>query len=130
MRILAASLAFLLAIASVAYAEDEPGVSRREQQKAYPPLKVELSLGNQTITEQKFQDAARRAFSRRHWNVIEVKGNVMTGELTRKGAIYRVDMENKGSAIEIRFQPGYSEKRDNYLKNLRRDLAFELGVNG
>jgi hypothetical protein len=88
-----------------------------------------LPLENLTLTEQQFQDAARRAFSRRRWNVLGAKGNSVTAELERKGAIYRVDMENKGSSIEIRFQPEYSDKRTNYLMNLRRDLAFELRIN-
>jgi hypothetical protein len=125
-RTLAVGLVLLLAMVSVSYAEY---VSPREQQKAYAPLMVELPLGNLTLTEQQFQDAARRAFSRRRWNVLDAKGNLATAELERKGAIYRVDMENKGSSIEIRFQPEYSDKRTNYLMNLRRDLAFELRIN-
>ncbi len=125
-RTLAVGLVLLLAMVSVSYAEY---VSPREQQKAYAPLMVELPLGNLTLTEQQFQDAARRAFSRRRWNVLDAKGNLVTAELERKGAVYRVDMENKGSSIEIRFQPGYSDKRANYLMNLRRDLAFELRIN-
>ena len=114
---------------SVSPANDDPNAWRREAQKQYAPLSVSLSLGNLSLSEQQFQDAARRAYSRRHWKVLEAKGSIVTAELTRKSAIYRVDMEMKGTVVEIRYHAGYSDKRANYLDNLRRDLAFELRIN-
>lgn len=113
----------------VAQAQEEAPSLKREQQMTYAPLSVDLPLGNVAVTEPQFHDAARRAFSRRHWAVLEAKGNVVRGELVRKGAIYRVEMELKGAIIELRYLPTYSDKRPNYLHNLRRDLAFELRVN-
>lgn len=110
-------------------ADDDPDAWRREAQKEYAPLSVNLALGNLSLSEQQFQDAARRAYSRRHWKVLEAKSSVVTAELARKGAVYRVDMEMKGANVEIRYHAGYSDKRTNYLDNLRRDLAFELRIN-
>lgn len=122
-------LAALLFAVPVVQADEEPIGLKREQQMTYAPLAVDLPLGNVVLTEPQFHDVARRSFSRRHWKVLDAKGNVVTAELVRKGAIYRVDMENKGSSVEIRYQPTYSDKRTNYLDNLRRDLAFELRIN-
>ncbi len=70
-----------------------------------------------------FKSAAKAAMSRRNWQVEKESSNSITGTL--KGYKVKITMKNP-TKIVIRFLPGFSNKKENWLKNLRKDILDEL----
>ena len=76
-----------------------------------------------SLNTETFKSAAKAAMSRRHWQVEEESSNSITGVLKRYKA--KITMESP-TKIVIRFLPGFSYKKENWLKNLKKDILDEL----
>ena len=70
-----------------------------------------------------FKSAAKAAMSRRHWQVEEESSNSVTGAYKRYKAEITMESPTK---IVIRFLPGFAHKKENWLKNLKKDILDEL----
>lgn len=75
------------------------------------------------MTTKQFNDAARSAFVKRGYQVVDVSPSAVTASLRGKTVEMVITVPGQ---IVIRFKEGSEEGRDQWLRNLKTDVLWEL----
>ncbi len=109
-------VAIMLAVAVVAYAQEE------DDAVMAPEAVINLG-GCKGLTADVFKAMAKKALAKRKYQIEEETGNSVIGALKAyKVEIIMVSPER----IVVRFKPGYSASKDQWLRNLKTDLLWEI----
>lgn len=81
-----------------------------------------------TLDAARFQAAARRAFSRRRWEVTSSSDDAVIANLSKPDGAYRAEFRRAGPSVIIGFHRGFESSRPNWIRNLEKDFNAELAA--
>lgn len=98
----------------------------KQNRDFHSALGLFVDLQGKQVTQDKFRQAAFKAFETKNWQNISAEGNQVSGIYETGSRIFKSTMIYEPNLVVIKFEPAMGYRKPYYLENLRAVFFSEL----